>query len=118
MEVTDGGPADKAGLQVGDVITMVGTTTITSSQDLTSILGSKSYKAGDKATVTYVRDGQVYTTDLTFGSTAEKPAESSTSAQTPSQTAPQQGTNGYSYGYGDMEDFFNEFFGGGYGYGG
>ena len=123
-EVVKGGPADKAGLQVGDVITMVGTTTITSSSDLTSVLGSKSYKAGDTATVTYVRGGQVYTTELTFGSTTEKPAETSTpsqSQQTPqqNQTAPQQGTSDGYYDdyYGDMEDFFNQFFGG-YGFGG
>lgn len=116
-EVVKDGPADKAGLQAGDVITMVGTTTITSSSDLTSVLGSKSYKAGDTATVTYVRAGQVYTTDLTFGSTTEKPEESDTPSQSQpqqSQSAPQQGGDAY----GDMEDFFNEFFGGSYGYGG
>ena len=116
-EVVKGGPAEKAGLQVGDVITMVGTTTITSSQDVKAVLGSKSYKAGDTATITYVRSGQVYTTDLTFGSTAEKPEETAAPAQPQqsqqSQTTPQQGGDVY----GDMEDFFNEFFGG-YGYGG
>ena len=112
VEIVSGGPADKAGLQAGDVITMVGTTTITSSQDLTSVLGSKSYKAGDTTTVTYIRAGQVYTTELTFGSTTEKPAESSAPSQPQqSQSAPQQ--NGGMYG--DMDDFFNEFFGGGYG---
>ncbi len=110
VEVTEGGPADKAGLQAGDVITMLGTTPITSQQDVKSALGSKTYKAGDTATVTYVREGQVYTTDLTFGSTTEKPADPEPQAST---QQPQQGQQDRSYDdyYGDMEDFFNQFFG-------
>ena len=109
VEIVSGGPADKAGLQAGDVITMVGTTTITSSQDLTSVLGSKSYKAGDTTTVTYIRAGQVYTTELTFGSTLDKPAEAE-----PQSNIPQQDGGNYEDYYGDMEDFFNQFFGRGY----
>ena len=31
--------------------------------------------AGDTVTVTYVRSGKVYTTELTFGSTLEKPQD-------------------------------------------
>jgi len=110
VEVVEDGPAAKAGLQAGDVITMLGTTTITSSSDLRSAVGSKSYLAGDTATVTYVRAGQVYTTELTFGSTMDKPADT-----TPQSTAPEQGGEGYEEYYGDMEDFFNQFFGRGYG---
>ena len=80
------------------------------SQDVKSALGSKTYKAGDTATVTYVREGQVYTTDLTFGSTTEKPADPEPQA---SIQQPQQGQQDRSYDdyYGDMEDFFNQFFG-------
>ncbi len=55
------GPVDLAGLRAGDVITMVDAATVMSSNDLTSTLGGKSYKAGDTATVAYVRDGQIYT---------------------------------------------------------
>ena len=112
VEVTEGGPAEKAGLQAGDVITMLGTTTITSGDDLSAAVGSKSYRAGDTATVTYVRDGQVYTTEITFGSTTEMPEE-----ETVPQAETRQPENyGGSYGgYGDMEDFFNQFFGGSYG---
>ena len=106
-EVVEDGPAARAGLQAGDVITMLGTTTITSQDDVTSAMGSKSYRAGDTTTVTFVRDGQVMTTELTFGSTTEKPQEEPTVE--PSRQDGQQG------GYGDMDDFFNEFFGGGFG---
>lgn len=111
-EVTAGGPAEQAGLQEGDVITMLGTTAISSWSDLTSAMGSKTYKAGDTATVTYVRDGQVLTTELTFGSTADMPRE------TDAQPSDRQDSSGYGQGdayydnYGSMEDFFNQFFGG------
>ena len=110
-EVVEGGPADQAGLQAGDVITMVGTTTITSSTDVTNAVGSKSYKAGDTATVTYVRDGQVYTTDLTFGSTMDKPQTTATSSQDGQQQSPDTTTPSDSYPYG-MEEFFRRYFGG------
>ena len=103
------GPAAQAGLQHGDVITMLGTTTISSWSDLTSAMGSKTYKAGDTTTVTFVRDGEVMTTELTFGSTTEMPEEEAE----PQSSVQQDGgtSNGGTYGYGDMEDFFNEFFG-------
>ena len=110
-EVVEGGPADQAGLQAGDVITMVGTTTITSSTDVTNAVGSKSYKAGDTATITYVRDGQVYTTDLTFGSTMDKPQTTATSSQDGQQQSPDTTTPSDSYPYG-MEEFFRRYFGG------
>lgn len=111
IEIVEGGPAEKAGLQTGDVITMVDTETITSASDLRSAVGSKSYQAGDKATITYVRDGKVYTTDITFGSTTEMPEEETTVPQSAVQPD-NSGRSSGGYGYGDMEDFFNEFFGG------
>ena len=105
--MVEGGPADKAGLQAEDVITMVGTATISSRDDLTSAIGSKSYQAGDTVTVTYVRNGQVQTTELTFGSTTEMADATSQQSQ---QQEQQSQSGGYPYG-GSMEDFFDEFFG-------
>ncbi len=117
VEVTEGGPAEAAGLQAGDVITMLGTTTITSGSDLSAAVGSKSYQAGDTATVTYVRDGKVYTTEITFGSTLDMPEEDAKPQSAPQQ--PESYGDGYydgSYGgYGSMEDFFNQFFRSSYG---
>lgn len=107
IEVAEDGPASKAGLQKGDVITMLGTATITSSSDLHSAVGSKSYKAGDTASVTYVRDGKVCNTEITFGSTLEKPADSEVSAKAPSDQKADENGNPY----GDMEEFFERFFG-------
>lgn len=108
-EVVEDGPAAQAGLQAGDVITMLGTTTITSRDDLLSAVGSKSYQAGDTATVTYVRAGQVYSTQLTFGSTVDMPQ------QTQAEPSSQQDASGYEdYSpYGDMDEFFEQFFGSG-----
>ena len=118
-EVVENGPAAKAGLQAGDVITMIGTTTITSQQDLTSAVGSKSYKAGDTATVTFVRGGQVYTTELTFGSTMERTSAAGEQNAPTEPSAPNDSyQRGDSYYQGSMEDFFNEFFGYGRGWNG
>ena len=112
VEVVEDGPADKAGLQAGDVITMLGTTTITSSDDLsTAVSSSKTYKAGDTVTVTYVRSGKVYTTELTFGSTLEKPQDPKPQSAQSQQELPEGYGGEYS---GDMDDFFSQFFGSGY----
>ena len=103
--VEAGGPAEKAGLQAGDVITMIGSSIITNRDDISSL--SKTYKAGDTVTITYVRDGQVATTELTFGSTTEA---STTSSEA---TEPTDGDEDY-YPYGNMEDFFEQYFGSSY----
>ena len=59
-----GGAGEKAGLKMGDVITKVDSTDITSMEDLTA--AKKGHKAGDTVTVTYYRNGQTQTTELTF----------------------------------------------------
>lgn len=110
VEVVEGGPAAQAGLQAGDVITMIGSTVVTSQSDITSAVGSKSYSAGDTVTVTFVRAGQVMTTELTFGSTTEM--ASATTSQDTQQSDTQNGQGGNYPAAGDMEDFFNQFFGG------
>ncbi|GAA2129750.1 trypsin-like peptidase domain-containing protein [Kitasatospora kazusensis] len=63
--VTQGGAADSAGLQAGDVITKLGDTQITSLNSLTTALASLQPDA--KVTVTYLRDGQTKTADVTLG---------------------------------------------------
>lgn len=103
--VEAGGPAEKAGLQAGDVITMIGSSIISNRDDINSL--SKTYKAGDTVTITYVRDGQVATTELTFGSTTDA---STTSTETTTQPETDSGRGTYPYG-GDMDEFFEQFFG-------
>jgi putative serine protease PepD len=79
-DVTPGGPADRAGLRAadaltggdGDIIVAIDGKLVTGPDDLGTIIGDK--RPGDKATVTYVRDGRKETTQVTL---AERPATSS-----------------------------------------
>ncbi|WP_037574450.1 S1C family serine protease [Phaeacidiphilus oryzae] len=64
--VTPGGPADKAGLKAGDVITKLDGVPIDSGPTLVSEIWS--HEPGQKVSVTYTRGGQTHTTTLTLGS--------------------------------------------------
>ena len=74
--VTPGGPADRAGLRArdaltgygGDVIVAVNGHKITGPDDLGGVIGA--LKPGDKATVTFLRNGRQQTTQVTL---AERP---------------------------------------------
>lgn len=70
VAVTAGGPAASAGMQAGDVITKIGDAAVDSLNALTTALASLT--PGDKATVTYTRDGNSRTADVTLG-TLESP---------------------------------------------
>ena len=92
--VDKGGAGEKAGLRMGDVITKVDSTEITSMEDLTA--AKKGHRAGDTVTVIYYRDGQNYSTELTFDAKTE-------STQQEQQT-PQNGQG--SSGWGSLYDYF------------
>lgn len=64
--VESGGPAEKAGLKPGDVITKLDDMVIDSGPTLIGEIWT--HKPGDKVTITYKRGGQEHTTDLTLGS--------------------------------------------------
>ncbi|WP_217207707.1 S1C family serine protease [Streptomyces sp. AC550_RSS872] len=61
-----GGPADKAGLKPGDVITKLDDTVIDSGPTLIGEIWT--HQPGDKVTITYERGGQTHTVDVTLGS--------------------------------------------------
>ncbi|WHX19948.1 trypsin-like peptidase domain-containing protein [Streptomyces malaysiensis subsp. malaysiensis] len=63
--VVPGGPADKAGLKSGDVITKLDDTVIDSGPTLISEIWT--HQPGDKVTLTYKRGGKVSKIDLTLG---------------------------------------------------
>ncbi|WP_436771961.1 S1C family serine protease [Yinghuangia sp. YIM S09857] len=63
--ITPGGPADKAGLKAGDVITKLNDRPVTSYEELFSEIWS--HKPGEKVKITYQRDGKESTTDVTLG---------------------------------------------------
>ena len=68
QDVSDGSTAANAGLAKGDVITKVDDTLITGSDSLVATI--RSYRPGDKVTVTYDHDGSTKTAELTLDSDA------------------------------------------------
>ncbi|MFC8348863.1 S1C family serine protease [Streptomyces sp. NPDC057280] len=64
--VESGGPADKAGLKPGDVITKLDDTVIDSGPTLIGEIWT--HQPGDKVKITYERDGKTNTVELTLGS--------------------------------------------------
>ena len=75
VDVVQGGPADKAGLQTGDRIVSIDGTEIAQKDDLGTLM--QQHTAGDTLSITVARDGQMQTVSLTLG---EKNA-SNTAAQ-------------------------------------
>ena len=75
VDVVQGGPADKAGLKVGDRIVSIDCTEIAQKDDLGTLM--QQHTAGDTLSITVARDGQMQTVSLTLG---EKNA-SNTAAQ-------------------------------------
>jgi putative serine protease PepD len=69
QEVSAGSTAADAGIQKGDVITKVDDQLITDADSLVATI--RSYRPGDKVTVTYVRDGQTKTAELSLDSDAD-----------------------------------------------
>ncbi|WP_149826895.1 S1C family serine protease [Streptomyces tailanensis] len=63
--ITAGGPADKAGLKPGDVITKLDDHVIDSGPTLIGEIWT--HLPGDKVTLTYTRDGKTQTAEVTLG---------------------------------------------------
>lgn len=62
--VTEGRPADKAGLQAGDIVTKMGKATVRDMMSYMKALGQ--FKEGDETQVEYQRDGKTKTTTVQF----------------------------------------------------
>ena len=102
--VEDGGAGDKAGLKLGDVITKLNDTQITSMEDLSA--AKKGFKAGDTVTLTVLRDGQEITTQLTFDAQPQTTDDTTDSSQS-SDNGYNNDNNGYNgNGYSDLYDYF------------
>lgn len=71
-EVSDESAAGKAGLKSEDVITKVDDHLIDSADDLVATV--RTYRPGDKATITYLRGGEEATTTITLDSDADTAA--------------------------------------------
>ena len=105
--VEDGGAGDKAGLKLGDVITKLNDTQITSMEDLSA--AKKNFKAGDTVTLTVLRDGQEITTQLTFDAQPQTTDDTTDSSQSSGNgyNNDNNDSNGYNgNGYSDLYDYF------------
>ena len=109
--VDPGSAAQKAGLQMGDVITKLGDTAISDMNDLNA--AKKAYRAGDTVTLTIYRAGQTMEVELTFDAVPQ-----TTETEQNSGTDNSYGNGNYYYGNGNNGsggyspwDFFNSFFG-------
>ena len=69
-EVTQGAPADQAGLQRGDVITAFNGTPVKSAQELPSLVAQM--PVGEKVNVTVLREGKEKTFSVTLGQLPEE----------------------------------------------
>lgn len=108
--VVDGGAGDRAGLRLGDVITKMDDTELTSRQDMSAAM--KRYRAGDTVTLTVYRDGAYITTELTFDA---QPQTTGTEDETTDDYNNYDNYDNYG-GYGGQipdswQDFYNYFFG-------
>ena len=89
--VADGSCAQKAGLQVNDIIIAIDDTAIDSPSALTAALSSN-YKAGDTAALTVIRNQQEVRLTITFD---EKNAETEANNQAQQQEEEQQPSQNY-----------------------
>ena len=111
--VEEGSAADDAGLRMGDVITKVDDTAVSSVEDLNA--AKKKYSAGDTSTLEVYRGGETITVPITWGAT---PVENQAAAQQ-QQSQQNQGNQGNGgsqdpYGgnyYNPFEDLFRYFYG-------
>ncbi|WP_420370140.1 S1C family serine protease [Curtobacterium sp. L1-20] len=63
--VSSGGAAAKAGLKAGDVVTKLGSATVSDATDLTAQV--RYFAGGAKTTITYIRGGETRQADVTLG---------------------------------------------------
>ncbi|MEU6401706.1 trypsin-like peptidase domain-containing protein [Streptomyces sp. NPDC046985] len=64
-QVSPGGPADRAGIRSGDVVTRLGGTDLTTVTSLSEALAVA--RPGQRTKVTYTRDGREHTVEVTLG---------------------------------------------------
>ena len=73
VEVSKGGAAEAAGLKQGDVIIAIGGQKVTDGASVQEKVNS--YHPGDKAVVTYLREGKENTVEVTFHAAATQNGE-------------------------------------------
>ena len=64
-EVRAGTPAERAGLEAGDIVNSVGGSRVRTASDLSTAIDAR--KPGDRVSLTYTRDGQSHSVTVTLG---------------------------------------------------
>ena len=100
VKVEPDSAAQKAGIEVKDIITDVGGHSVSNITDLTRAL--RNFKAGDATTITVVRGGKQVTLQITLD---ERPQETEEQQET-TQTMPNSGS------FDEWYDYFRRYFGG------
>ena len=95
-EVIEGSPSEKAGLQVGDIITKMDDTVIDGRPAF--MTARDKHKAGDTVTLTVDRGGEFIEVELTFAE--QQPENPTTQNNQNNNQNNNQGGNGYRYDYG------------------
>ena len=93
--VDEGGAAEKAGVQVGDVITALDGETVESQEELTSL--KNQHQPGDTVTLTVYRDGETLELTVTLGTAPQE--DDSQQAQPQSSQQQNNGYYGWPFGY-------------------
>lgn len=99
--VTDGAPAAKAGVEVGDVIVEANGKAVSGSSDFIAVV--RSSKDGDELTLKVYRQGEYKTVKLTVEET--KQDDTAAQQEDQKQSGENNGRRGYE-NYGDFGDFF------------
>lgn len=98
-EITPDSPAQKAGLQIGDIVKSIGGRTVADYDALVNAI--RQFRPGDKARVSFVRDSETKEIEVTLeervGGLASRPHTYSYFGQTPN-VQDMQGANGHLYG--------------------
>lgn len=101
--IESGGPADRAGLEVGDIILRFDSRTIERSSDLPRIVGNTA--PGSKVTVTVWRRGQSRDLSITVGELEpDRSARSGSQGRGPSGAAPVPAANALGLGVSDLSE--------------
>jgi len=92
--VTSGSCSDKAGIKVGDIITAIDKTAVTSSSELTN--AKKKYKAGDTVTLKVYRSGSYQDINITLDEAVptQTPEATQSNQSNQSNQSTQNGVNG------------------------
>lgn len=98
QQIAEGSPAEKAGLQVNDIITAVNGTEISSSGELVEIVGNCA--PGDELTLSVYRQGETLELTLTVGEQSKSALEATSNQQSQQQTNPNYGGGFFGFPWG------------------